>query len=81
MVVGKEFFNVTYKERSLDAKTAQLIHFAVSVAIGYEFGAKHHLAEARECGATDDEITETIVYTMQPAAAKVRNFGNSLISK
>jgi hypothetical protein len=49
MVVGKEFFNVTYKERSLDAKTAQLIHFAVSVAIGYEFGAKHHLAEAREC--------------------------------
>jgi len=81
MVVEKEFFNVKYKEGSLDAKTAQLIHFAVSVAIGYEFGAKHHLVKARECGATEDEITETIVYTMRPAAAKVRNFGNTVVSK
>ena len=62
-------------------KRPRLIHFAVSVALGYEFGAKHHLAKARECGATEDEITETIVYTMRPAAAKVRNFGNSLIPK
>jgi AhpD family alkylhydroperoxidase len=81
MVVEKEFFNVKYKEGSLDAKTAQLIHFAVSLAIGYEFGAQHHLTKARECGATEDEITETLVYTMRPAAAKVRKLGNSLISK
>jgi AhpD family alkylhydroperoxidase len=81
MAVEKEFFNVKYKEGSLDPKTAQLIHFAVSVAIGYEFGAKHHLNKARECGATEDEITEALVYTMRPAAAKVRNLGNSLISK
>jgi hypothetical protein len=32
-------------------------------------------------GATEDEITETLVYTMRPAAAKVRKLGNSLISK
>jgi alkylhydroperoxidase/carboxymuconolactone decarboxylase family protein YurZ len=57
------------------------MHFAVSVAIGYEFGAKHHLAKASECGATEDEITETIVYTMRPAAAKLRNFGNTVVSK
>jgi AhpD family alkylhydroperoxidase len=72
---------VKYKEGSLDPKTAQLIHFAVSVAIGYEFGANHHLTKARECGATEDEITEAIVYTMRPAAAKVRNLGKSLISR
>jgi hypothetical protein len=39
------------------------------------------LTKARECGATEDEITETLVYTMRPAAAKVRKLGNSLISK
>ena len=67
MATEKEFFNVNYKEGSLDPKTAQLIFFAVCIATGYEFGAKHHLSKARECGATEDEITEAVVYSMRPA--------------
>lgn len=43
MAVEKEFFNVKYKEGTLDAKTAQLIFFAVSIAIGHEDGATLHV--------------------------------------
>lgn len=81
MAEEKEFFNVKYKEGSLDPKTAQLIFFAVCIVTGYEFGAKHHLSKARECGATEDEITEAVVYSMRPAAAKLRNLAQSIIAK
>jgi alkylhydroperoxidase/carboxymuconolactone decarboxylase family protein YurZ len=37
-----EFFNLKYREGSLDAKTAQLILMAVNFAIGHEHGAKFH---------------------------------------
>ena len=39
MTTEKEFFNVKYKEGSMDPKTAQLVFFAVCVAIGREGGA------------------------------------------
>jgi alkylhydroperoxidase/carboxymuconolactone decarboxylase family protein YurZ len=81
MMVDKEFFNVKYKEGSLDPKTAQLIFFAVCISIGHEEGATLHLNKARECGASEDEITEAMVYAMRPAAAKVRNLGRNLIAK
>jgi AhpD family alkylhydroperoxidase len=81
MAVEKEFFNVKYKEGTLDGKTAQLIFFAVSIAIGHEDGATLHLKRARECGASEDEITEAMVYAMRPAAAKVRNFAKAIIAK
>jgi AhpD family alkylhydroperoxidase len=81
MAVEKEFFNVKYKEGALDGKTAQLIFFAVSIAIGHEHGATLHLKRARECGASEDEITEAMVYAMRPAAAKVRNFAKAIIAK
>ena len=81
MTIDKEFFNVKYKEGSLEPKTAQLVFFAVCVAIGHEDGAKLHLKRARECGATEDEITEAVVYAMRPAAAKVRNLAKAIIAK
>jgi alkylhydroperoxidase/carboxymuconolactone decarboxylase family protein YurZ len=81
MTVEKEFFNVKYKEGSLDPKAAQLILFAVNLAIGHEHGAKLHLGRARELGATEDEIWETVVYTMRPVAANVRNFARELIAE
>ncbi len=81
MTVDKEFFNVKYKEGSLDAKTAQLIFFAVCISIGHEDGATLHLKRARECGASEDEIAEAVVYAMRPAAAKVRNFAKAIIAK
>ena len=81
MTVDKEFFNVKYKEGSLDPKAAQLILFAVNLAIGHEHGAKLHLGRARELGASEDEIWETVVYTMRPVAANVRNFAKAIIAK
>ena len=81
MIVDKEFFNVKYKEGSLDPKAAQLILFAVNLAIGHEHGAKLHLGRARELGASEDEIWETVVYTMRPVAANVRNFAKAIIAK
>jgi AhpD family alkylhydroperoxidase len=81
MAIEKEFFEVKYKEGSLDPKTAQLIFFAVCVALGFEDGARKHLALAREHGANQDEICEALVYSMRPAAAKVRSLGKKLISE
>ena len=81
MAIEKEFFNVKYKEGSLDPKTAQLVFFAVCVAIDHEEGAKLHLSKARECGASEDEVNEALVYAMRPAAAKVRNLGKAVIAK
>ena len=79
MTTDKEFFNVKYKEGSLDPKAAQLILFAVNIAIGHEHGAKLHLGRARELGASEDEIWETVVYAMRPVAANVRNFAKAII--
>jgi alkylhydroperoxidase/carboxymuconolactone decarboxylase family protein YurZ len=81
MAKDAEFFNVKYKEGSLDPKAAQLILFAVNLAIGHEPGAKLHLGRARELGASEDEIMETVVYTMRPVAANVRNFAKKLMAK
>jgi hypothetical protein len=67
MAKEAEFFNLKYREGSLDPKTAQLILMAVNFAIGHEHGAKLHL--------------DTIVYCMRPVAAKVRNFAKEIIAK
>ena len=81
MAEEKEFFGVKYKEGSLDPKTAQLVFFAVCVAIGHPGGAKRHLDMARERGASEDEITEAMVYAMRPAAAKVRDLAKEIIAR
>ena len=81
MAKQTEFFGVEYKEGCLEPKAAELIKFAVNLAIGHEHGAKLHLGRARECGATEDEIWETVVYSMRPVGAKVRNFAKEIIAK
>lgn len=81
MAEQKEFLGVKYKEGSLDPKAAQLIFFAVCVAIGHAGGAKRHLDKARECSASEDEISEAMVYAMRPAAAKVRDLAKEIISR
>ena len=81
MAEQKEFFGVKYKEGALDPKTAQLVFFAVCIAIGHAGGAKRHLDRARECGANEDEIWEAVVYAMRPAAAKVRDLAKDVIAQ
>lgn len=79
MAKEAEFFGVKYKEGSLEPKVAELIRFAVCVAIDHESGAKLHLEQARKAGASEEEIWETVVYSMRPVAAKVRNFARQII--
>jgi AhpD family alkylhydroperoxidase len=76
-----ELFGVRYKEGSLDPKAAELIKFAVNLAIGHEHGAKLHLDRARNTGASEDEVWETVAYAMRPVAAKVRNFAKDILAK
>jgi alkylhydroperoxidase/carboxymuconolactone decarboxylase family protein YurZ len=81
MAKQTEFFGIEYKEGALDAKAAELIRFAVNLAIGHEHGAKLHLDRARKCGASEDEVWETVVYSMRPVAAQVRNFAKEIVSQ
>jgi alkylhydroperoxidase/carboxymuconolactone decarboxylase family protein YurZ len=76
-----ELFGVNYKEGSLDPKAAELIKFAVNLAIGHEHVAKLHLDRARKSGASEDEVLETVAYSMRPVAAKVRNFAKDILAK
>jgi len=80
MVKQVELFNIQYKEGSLEPKTAELIKFAVNLAIEHKHGAKLHLGRAREIGATEDEIWEAVAYAMRPVAAKVRNFAKEIVA-
>jgi alkylhydroperoxidase/carboxymuconolactone decarboxylase family protein YurZ len=81
MAKQMELFGVQYKEGSLEPKTAEFIKFAVNLAIGHEHGARLHLDRARKCGASEDEVWETVAYAMRPVAARVRNFAKEIISK
>jgi alkylhydroperoxidase/carboxymuconolactone decarboxylase family protein YurZ len=80
MAKQMEFFDIQYKEGSLEPKTAELIKFAVNLAIGHQHGAKLHLGRARECGASQDEVWEAVVYAMRPVAAQVRNFAKEIVA-
>lgn len=80
MAKEAEFFGVKYKEGSLEAKVGELIRFAVNLAIGHEHGAKLHLENARKCGASEDEVWETVVYTMRPVTAQVRNRAKEIVN-
>jgi AhpD family alkylhydroperoxidase len=81
MATEVELFGVKYKEGSLDPKAAELIKFAVNLAIGHEHGAKLHFDRARKNGASEDEVWETVAYAMRPVAAKVRNFAKDIFAK
>ncbi len=81
MAKEAEFFGVKYKKGSLEPKVGELIRFAVNIAIGNEHGAKRHLEGARKCRASEDEVWETVVFSMRPVAAKVRNFARGIIGQ
>jgi AhpD family alkylhydroperoxidase len=81
MATEIELFGVKYKEGSLDPKSAELIKFAVNLAIGHEHGAKLHYDRARKQGASEDEVWETIAYAMRPVAAQVRNVAKDIVGK
>ncbi len=81
MTKESEFFGVKFKEGSLEPKVGELIRFAVNLAIGNESGVKRPLEESRKHGASDDEIWETVVYSMRPVAAQVRGLARKVMGE
>ena len=81
MAKETEFFGVKFKEGSLEPKVSELIRFAVNLAIGNESGVKRHLEEARKHGASDDEVWETVVYSMRPVTAQVRGLARKVVGE
>jgi AhpD family alkylhydroperoxidase len=68
----QEFFNAAYAEGTIDRKTKHLIALGASLAAGCDPWARYCLAVARELGATDEELQETMAISMTVGATKIK---------
>jgi alkylhydroperoxidase/carboxymuconolactone decarboxylase family protein YurZ len=66
--------------RALDAKTAQLVTFAVLLAQG-SAGAKNHALAAQRLGATKEELAETAVLAYVQAGLGALNLGAAIVNE
>ena len=72
--IGKayfDFYNLSVKEAALDAKTYQLVYLAFLAADGVTEGVRRHTMEAKEAGATREEILSTIMVGLPVSGAKL----------
>ena len=68
-----EFFNDVYGEAgAFDRKTKYLIALAASLAAGCEPWTSFSFAVAKESGATQKELDETVAIAMTIGATKIR---------
>src|SRR5438876_350869 len=68
MAQPKEFAGLRYREGAIDPKTMQLLALAAMAAAGCTSLVPGRFAAAKQAGATDDEISETLMYAMRGAA-------------
>ena len=66
-----KFYKETYKSSEIDRKTKELIAIAASLGINCAGCLEGHLKKALDCGATKEEISETISIAMGVAAAGI----------
>ena len=64
----KEFAGLYYREGALDPKTMQLVALAAMAAAGCTSRVPGRFAAAKQAGATDDELSETLMYAMRGRA-------------
>ena len=64
-----KFYEETYKTSVLDRKTKELIAIAASMASHCKGCLEGHIKKALKCGATMEELSETIAITMGVSAA------------
>ena len=64
-----KFYQETYRSSHLDRKTKELIAIAASMASHCKGCLDGHIKKALKCGATKEELSETIAITMGVAAA------------
>jgi AhpD family alkylhydroperoxidase len=87
------FYQETYKTSVLDRKTKELIAIAASLATHCNGCLEGHIKKAIKCGATREELSETIAITMGVNAAaivdltdqaaealQIRHFGDGMSS-
>ena len=65
------FYQETYKSSVLDRKTKELIAIAASLATHCDGCLEGHIKKALKCGATREELSETIAITMGVNAAAI----------
>ncbi len=65
------FYQETYKSSVLDRKTKELVAIAASLATHCEGCLEGHIKKAIKCGATREELSETIAITMGVNAAAI----------
>ena len=73
--IGKayyDFYNVSATKGALDEKTYQLVYLAYLAADGITDGIRRHTAEAKEAGATDEEIKSVILAGLPVSGAKLQ---------
>lgn len=56
--------------KGLDHKTKQLIYIAMKAALGDQVAVRFHVPMAKKCGATRDEIRDTILLTLSVVGLK-----------
>jgi alkylhydroperoxidase/carboxymuconolactone decarboxylase family protein YurZ len=66
--------------RALDARTAQLVTFAVLLAQG-SAGAKNHALAAQRLGATKEQLAETAVLAYIQAGLGALNLGAQIVNE
>jgi alkylhydroperoxidase/carboxymuconolactone decarboxylase family protein YurZ len=66
--------------RALDAKTAQLVTFAVLLTQG-SAGAKNHALAAQRLGATREQLAETAVLAYIQAGLGALNLGAQIVNE
>ena len=66
-----KFYKETYRSSTIDRKTKELIAIAASLGFKCEGCLEGHLKKALDCGATEEELSETIAIAMGVAAASV----------
>jgi AhpD family alkylhydroperoxidase len=81
-LLGKyqEFFNAAYAEGALDRKTKHLIALGASLAAGCDPWTRFCLAVARELGATENELKETMAIAMTVGATKIQILQESALA-
>ena len=66
-----DFFNLTAQKSGLDPKTFQFVYLAYLAADGIVEGVQRHVMEAKEAGATREEVQGVILTGLAVSGAKL----------
>ena len=68
-----DFFKLTDEKTALDPKTFQFVYLAYLAADGIVEGVRRHVMEAKEAGATREEIQSVILTGLPVSGAKLQD--------